>query len=1007
MEYQQDHNVDNVTENVTEDVVESLVRDLRGGELSRSGDGAASFTATQKSALKVLLGLIDQQNVATWIVKYEGFHSVRKLLIQCVNSTPTSTSVMAYCVILTGRLLDKGYGWDDLRRPVFGEAVSDTIGYTLADELFEALVLVIESEPNVHHTTTLRVSMLLMVQMIVHYAEVKEDESEDDEAEIEENAPAPASGIGDTAVSITGGEECGAFQLQSGFMHMFALFAKHPNLLSSIAFRMRDTGLAAASLQLVNVALSDILSQSTQMVAKDDRWPAIESSLYRSMIVQTAATLHSDQSLSTDVSIGLTSLEILVREMHCRWRARTIDVDDLDSHIEAFTYLFELGKQEAAGLLSSEIDDDTDEATAAIFRHLGFLNPTAPEKDFENVGWIGVVDLIHFVRELSQSGFSALLHEQWAHTLISRQCPIVGVSIAITSYLCEFFNLKQHPSSVPSPRLLISGELKIPSDPLFLQWSTLHFQCTLAFIRLWHESHSERKEATDLKDFNRILDLIRALLNHIREIAARNRSVILRIADTITGISLQDLRRLQISQIEKAQTADVSFDPNEVMRLRSELAHESLEFIIEQRINCLIAGAWFCNSPDAGARATYAPRQSTTASNSGRDTYDTASASTYSGDSSSLNIIGKDMWKYVRLSHNRQQLHYGDYDRKLSSKHVPSLDELPGVIDICSISHLVASSNLELIETSLADIVAYISNTHEQHSANVLDDGGRLLGSVSSVMDNQKAKALSLASASSLANLMSPSFGVGGDNVSILGASATSTASSSGAASVSGTVRSKYRYKLTLHGFRNDVTPLASQDATLLQLYPETLNTACEWYDGLNILLGKNGFAAVTTALAKHATAVAASSAGRASTPNSRSSSNDPNSRPRSNGLPHSPTTSALLEALLNEKFISTAETIRYTATLTSMISSVRLLDLDSLLVNSKPKPKPPSRASSVLSLGWVDDKPLPPVPMPVPLSRSSSSIYLRRRLSSRPVGLSLDEQRAVLSENFYFIDAV
>lgn len=84
-------------------------------------------------------------------------------------------------------------------------------------------------------------------------------------------------------------------------------------------------------------------------------------------------------------------------------------------------------------------------------------------------------------------------------------------------------------------------------------------------------------------------------------------------------------------------------------QVRDELNHEALQFVKEQRIRCLLQGAWFPQS---------------------------LSYSTDAGPVTSQ-TVGKTVpssWRFVRLSHNRRFLHFADFGEKLATE--PRLDAL-------------------------------------------------------------------------------------------------------------------------------------------------------------------------------------------------------------------------------------------------------------------------------------------------------------------------------------------
>lgn len=84
-------------------------------------------------------------------------------------------------------------------------------------------------------------------------------------------------------------------------------------------------------------------------------------------------------------------------------------------------------------------------------------------------------------------------------------------------------------------------------------------------------------------------------------------------------------------------------------QVRDELNHEALQFVKEQRIRCLLQGAWFPQTMNYG-------------SDSGPIT------------SKTLNRTVPSSWRFVRLSHNRRFLHYADFDEMLATE--PRLDAL-------------------------------------------------------------------------------------------------------------------------------------------------------------------------------------------------------------------------------------------------------------------------------------------------------------------------------------------
>lgn len=86
-------------------------------------------------------------------------------------------------------------------------------------------------------------------------------------------------------------------------------------------------------------------------------------------------------------------------------------------------------------------------------------------------------------------------------------------------------------------------------------------------------------------------------------------------------------------------------------QVRDELTHEALQFVKEQRIRCLLEGAWF--PQNFGYQNEHGPVTK-----------------------QSLNLTTTPLaWRFVRLSHNRRYLHYADFDAKTDQE--PRLNVLP------------------------------------------------------------------------------------------------------------------------------------------------------------------------------------------------------------------------------------------------------------------------------------------------------------------------------------------
>jgi hypothetical protein len=129
------------------------------------------------------------------------------------------------------------------------------------------------------------------------------------------------------------------------------------------------------------------------------------------------------------------------------------------------------------------------------------------------------------------------------------------------------------------------------------------------------------------------------------------------IEEELLEFEYSRLRELQMELLELTFEDDWG---QHLIQVRDELKHEALQFVKEQRIRCLLQGAWF-------------PR--------------TVQHKNSADDLSSKH--GGRIWRYVKLSHNRRYLHYSDFDSQ--RKHEPSLDELSEKLDLSTISSVVSN----------------------------------------------------------------------------------------------------------------------------------------------------------------------------------------------------------------------------------------------------------------------------------------------------------------------------
>lgn len=215
--------------------------------------------------------------------------------------------------------------------------------------------------------------------------------------------------------------------------------------------------------------------------------------------------------------------------------------------------------------------------------------------------------------------------------------------------------------------------------PLLLHWSRLHTSGLNAFLRLWKVAGAQ------VEDYEKIEELVRILVEQIVGQAPRMRD----IKDVEEEMAEFELKRLRELQMELLELTYEDAWGHHLRQVRDELNHEALQFVKEQRIRCLLQGAWFPMGVDYG-------------SNSGPVT------------SKTLTRVVPSAWRFVRLSHNRRYLHYADFDEKTTSE--PRLDALQEKIDLCIVSSVVSNVSASAPSTSSSDSTVTTLPGHERAS---------------------------------------------------------------------------------------------------------------------------------------------------------------------------------------------------------------------------------------------------------------------------------------------------
>ncbi|KAF2739150.1 hypothetical protein EJ04DRAFT_609248 [Polyplosphaeria fusca] len=442
----------------------------------------------------------------------------------------------------------------------------------------------------------------------------------------------------------------------TGFQRLKPAVEQHPQFLPMLVEKITsaDHALCANSLHLINSLMRDAIANDA-----DFEWPRFIKQLQELGVIKSVYGLMQSSAVQ-DLAHPLLEFQALTKVLLRKWREEKVDLEKPD-HRRAIRGLH------AASNPGKEGTDPkgSKRQNPAKWRRLGF-DTESPAWEFETTGFLGLMDLTDFVYK-NEDGFQKLLLEQSAEAEEQR-CPIARASLAVTSVLYEHFEVDK--SDEDDAHRYVSMESRTNFDrafkPLLLHWSRLHTSGLNAFIRLWNAAEAQSE------DFDKIEELVRILIEQIVGQAPRTRE----IKDVEVELAEFDIQRLRELQMELLELTYEDAWGHHLRQVRDELNHEALQFVKEQRIRCLLQGAWFPQTMNYGA-------------DSGPIT------------SKSLNRTVPSAWRFVRLSHNRRHLHYADFDEKTAVE--PRLDALEEKIDLSIVSSVVSNVSASAPSSSSSD----------------------------------------------------------------------------------------------------------------------------------------------------------------------------------------------------------------------------------------------------------------------------------------------------------------
>ncbi|KIX01654.1 uncharacterized protein Z518_09380 [Rhinocladiella mackenziei CBS 650.93] len=435
-----------------------------------------------------------------------------------------------------------------------------------------------------------------------------------------------------------------------GFQALKPAIAVYPQFLEMLVTRLSsaDHALCANALQLINSLMRDAITNDNET-----EWPKFIKRIQDLGVIKAVYVLMQSSALQ-DLAHPLLEFQALTKVLLRRWRDVPVDLVKPEHRrtIKAVHLSSNPEKQPEDEVRNGE---SKPKHNPYKWRRLGFTTEN-PEPDFTNMGFLGMMDLSDYVRK-HQDEFQNILLEQ-SVAPEEKRCPLAQASLTVTAILFEHFEVDKMDLEDSKGYLALESRTNFDKvfRPLLLHWSRLHVAGLHAFFRLWKATGAETS------DFSKIVELVRILIESVVGGADRTKGIE-EIEKEMAAFEYGKLRELQMELLELTYE-DVW--GQHLRGVKEELQGEALQFVKEQRIRCLLAGAWFPNG------LTYSDQEA-----GGPVT------------ENSLLHNSATSYRFIRLSENRKYLHWGDFDEK--EEQTPPISNLKNKIDLSIVSSVVSN----------------------------------------------------------------------------------------------------------------------------------------------------------------------------------------------------------------------------------------------------------------------------------------------------------------------------
>ena len=485
-----------------------------------------------------------------------------------------------------------------------------------------------------------------------------------------------------------------------GFRVLNPIIEEYPQFLEMLVNRLSsaDHALCVTALQLINALMRDAMSSDSEL-----EWPHFIQRLKTLGVITAVHNLMQITALQ-DMAHPLLDFQTLIKIMLRKWKEIKVNFERQD-HRRALRTVHLAAYPEKREMKDQDAQDAVKRKDFEKWRKIGF-STEVPADDFEQVGYLGLIDLQDFAKQ-DEDGFQNLRLEQMTKDPEER-CPIARASLAMTLILYDHFEVDEAHAEDQQQYVTLDSHSSFGRlfKPLLLQWSRLHAAGLKAFIRLWSAAGAKAE------DFPKIESLVKVLVEQVVGFAPRTKDFSSVEEEIATHWPLGRLRELQMELMEL--THEEAWGRH-LRQVKEELHHESLQFIKEQRVRCLLRGSWFPNTSRSKRHNA---------------------------------VVSETLpWRFARLSHNRRFLHYDDFSTKSKLGEEPTLEFLQQKLDLTTVTSVVsnrppspASSTSTVRSPSRADTGVESEPSRDNHSHTSITIHGRVPLPSSTVRENENPK---------------------------------------------------------------------------------------------------------------------------------------------------------------------------------------------------------------------------------------------------------------------------